>query len=151
MYGRNFSSKMNLSYDYMDSFARFDESRLPSQDAFFSKLSDSPCSDTEYAHATQVWAAFECESMADYHDIYLKCDVLILEDFFEKFRVICLAHYSLDAVQYYTDHGLAWDAALKMSRVSLELITDIDMYHFIEKSIRGGISGQLPHTARVRC
>ena len=57
------------AYDYMDSFARFDESRLPSQDAFFSKFSDSPCSDTEYAHATQVWTAFECESMADYHDI----------------------------------------------------------------------------------
>ena len=46
-------------YDYMDSFARFDESRLPSQDAFFSKLSDSPCSDTEYANATQVWTVFE--------------------------------------------------------------------------------------------
>ena len=52
-------------YDYMNSFARFDESRLPSQDAFFSKLSDSPCSDTEYAHATQVCNAFECESVAD--------------------------------------------------------------------------------------
>ena len=47
-------------YDYMDSLARFDECRLPSQDAFFSKLSNSPYSDTEYAHATQVWAAFEC-------------------------------------------------------------------------------------------
>ena len=53
-------------YDYMDSFA--------------SKLSDSPCSDMEYAHATQVWAAFECESMADYHNIYLKCDVLLLAE-----------------------------------------------------------------------
>ena len=78
--------------------------------------------------------------MADYHDIYLKCDVLLLADFFENFRAICLAHYSLDAVHYYTAPGLASDAALKMSRVSLELITDIDMYHFIEKSIRGGIS-----------
>ena len=48
-------------YDYMDSFTRFDESRLPSQDAFFSELSDSPCSDTEYAHATQVRTAFECQ------------------------------------------------------------------------------------------
>ena len=47
-------------YDYIDSFATFDESRLPSQDAFFNKLTDSPCSDTEYAHATQVWTAFEC-------------------------------------------------------------------------------------------
>ena len=76
-------------YNYMDSFARFDESRLPSQDAFFSKLSDSPCSDTEYAHTTRVWAAFEGESMADYHDLYLKCDVLLLTDFFDKFRATC--------------------------------------------------------------
>ena len=77
--------------------------------------------------------------MADYHDIYLKCDVLLLADFFEKFRASCLAHYSLDAVHYYIASGSAWDAALKMTHVSLELITDIDMYHFIEKSIQGGI------------
>ena len=64
--------------DCMDSFARFDESRLPTQDAFLSKLSDSPCSDTEYAHEAKVWTAFECELMADHHDIYLKCDVLLL-------------------------------------------------------------------------
>ena len=76
-------------YDYMDCFARFDESRLTSQDAFFSMLPDSPCSDTEYAHATRVWAAFECESIAEYLDIYLKFDVLLLTDFFEKFRATC--------------------------------------------------------------
>ena len=122
-------------YDYMDSFTRFDESRLPSQDAFFTKLSDSPCSDMEYAHSTQVWAAFECESMADYYDIYLKCDVLLLADFFEKFYASCLAHNSRDAVHYYTAPGLAWDAALKMTHVTLELMTDIDMYHFVENSI----------------
>ena len=60
------------SLQIMDSSARFNESRLPSQDAFFSKLSDSLCSDTEYVHATQMWTAFEFESMAVYHDIYLK-------------------------------------------------------------------------------
>ena len=43
------------SYDYMNSFNRFDEIILPSQDAFFSKLSGSPCSDSEYTHATRVW------------------------------------------------------------------------------------------------
>ena len=127
-------------YDYMDSFDRLDDSRLPLQDAFFSKLSDSPCSDTEYAHATQVLTAFECESMVNYHDIYLKCDVLLLTDFFERFRATCLAHYSLDAVHYYTNPGLAWGAAPRMTHVSLELITDINMYHFTENSIRGGIS-----------
>ena len=124
----------------MDSFARFDESRLPSQDVFFSWLSDSPCSDTEYAHATQMWTAFQCESMTDYHDIYLKSDVLLLADFFETFRATCLAQYSLNVVHYYTAPALTWDAALRMTHFSLELITDKDMYHFVENSIRGGFS-----------
>ena len=113
-------------YAYMDIVARFDESRLPSQDALFSKLSNNPCLDTEYAHTTQVWTAFECESIADYHDIYMKCDVLLLAEFLENFRAICLTYYILDAVHYYTAPGLAWDAALRMTHVSLELITDID-------------------------
>ena len=71
-------------YDYMDSFDRFDGTKLPSQDAFFSKLSGSPCSDSEY---TQL----DCRTMADYHDIYLQLDVLLLAHFFERFRTTCLA------------------------------------------------------------
>ena len=52
----------------------------------------------------------------------------------------CLSDYGLDPLRHYTTPGLAWDAALTMSRVNLELITDIDMYTFIEDSIRGGIA-----------
>ena len=63
-------------YEYMDSFARLDESRLPSQDAFFNKLFDSPCSEAEDAHAIRWGTAFGYESMADYPDIYLRCAAL---------------------------------------------------------------------------
>ena len=134
---------LSITVDRLAKTPEVDEFKyvLPSQDAFFGKLFDSSCSVTEYAHATQVWTVFECESMADYHDIYLKCDVLLLTDFFEKFRATCLAHYSLDDVHYYTAHGLDWDAALRMTHVSLELMTDIVMYHFIENSIRVGPQG----------
>ena len=76
----------------------------------------------------------------DYHDVYLKSDVLLLADFFEKFRCACLSDYGLDPLHYYTTPGLDWDAALKMSRVDLELITDLDMYTFLQDSMRGGIS-----------
>ena len=47
---------------------------------------------------------------------------------------------SLDPLHYYTTPGLAWDAALRMSRVDLQLITDNHMHNFVENSIRGGIS-----------
>ena len=59
---------------------------------------------------------------------------------FEKFRRTCLDFYKLDPLHYYTTPGLAWDAALRMSRVDLELITNENIYNMIENSIRGGIS-----------
>ena len=30
---------------------------------------------------------FEMETMKDYHDLYLKCDILLLADMFEKFII----------------------------------------------------------------
>ena len=77
-------------YDYIGSFGRFDETKLLSQDAFFSKLFGRPCSDSEKTHATRVWTAFGCRTMADYHDIYLQLDVFLLADLFKEFRTTCL-------------------------------------------------------------
>ena len=71
-------------YSYMDSFDRFKEIELPSQDAFFSKLSGSRCSDSEYTHATRVRDAFRCETMTDCHNIYLQLELLPLADFYRK-------------------------------------------------------------------
>ena len=51
-----------------------------------------------------------------------------------------MQYYQLDPCHYFTSPGLSWDAMLKMADVKLELITDIDMYQFIEKGMRGGIS-----------
>ena len=128
------------AYDYMDSFDRFGETKLSSQDAFFSKLSGSPWSDSEYIHATRVWDVYGCKTIADHQDIYLQLDVLLLAAFFEKFRKTCLEFYSIDPLPYYTTPGLTWNAALRMSRIDLHLIADKDMYHLVENSIRGGIS-----------
>ena len=68
--------------------------------------------------------------------------MLLIADFFEKFHTTCLEYCSLDPVHYYITPGLVWDAALRVSRVDLQLITDVDMYHFVENSIRGGISSR---------
>ena len=106
-------------YDYTESVERFDENELPSQDAFFNKLSGSSCSDRDYAHASRVWDEFGCETIADYQDVYFQLDVLLLMDFFEKFRRTCLEFYSIDPLHYYTTPALAWDASLGMSRVEL--------------------------------
>ena len=119
----------------------FEETELPPQNEFFSKLSDSPCSEYTHVHAQTIqsihmWDPFRCKTIADYHDIYLQLNVLLLADCFEKFRKTCLELYSLDPLHYYATPGLAWDAALRMIRVDLQLITDSDMYNFVENSIR---------------
>ena len=78
--------------------------------------------------------------MADYYDHYLKKDVLLLAHIFEKFIDTCLKFYKLDPCHYFSSSGLNWDAVLKMTGLKLEKISDIDMYLFIEKGLRAGIS-----------
>ena len=80
------------------------------------------------------------KNMGDYHDHYLKKDVLLLADVFEKLIDTCLKYYELDPCHYFSSPGLSWDSMLKMTGVKLEKISDIDQYLFIEKGTRGGIS-----------
>ena len=56
------------------------------------------------------------------------------------YLLICIKNYNLDPAHYYTAPGLAWDAALKVTNVELELLADIDMLLMVEKGIRGGVS-----------
>ena len=74
--------------------------------------------------------------MSDYHDPYLKTDVSLLTDDFEKFTNACLEYYGLDPCHYSSSPGLSWDAVLKMTEIELELISDIDMYLFVEERMR---------------
>ncbi len=78
--------------------------------------------------------------MKDYHDLYLKTDVLLLADIMTEFRRVCKEVYELDALHYYTVPGLTWDVMLKITEVEIDLISDPDMYLMVERGIRGGIS-----------
>ena len=127
-------------YDYMDSFQKFSETQLPKRDDFYSLLTNEEISESEYAHAQKVWETFGIENMGQYHDLYLKSDVLLLADIFQNFREINLTNSGLDPAHYVSSPGLSWDAMLKMTNVKLDLISDVDMQNFIEKGMRGGIS-----------
>ena len=78
--------------------------------------------------------------MGDYHDFYLKTDVLLLADVFEEFINTCIDYYGLDPCHYFSSPGLSWDVMLKITGIELDLISDIEMHLFIEKGMRRGIS-----------
>ena len=126
-------------YDYMDSFDKFN-SPLPKKEEFYSILNNEHISDENYKHAQNVWNTFNLKNMGEYHDLYLQSDILLLTDVFENFRKTCLEYYKLDPCHYFTSPGLSWDAMLKMTDIKLELMTDVDMFQFIEKGLRDGIS-----------
>ncbi|XP_072389467.1 uncharacterized protein [Diabrotica undecimpunctata] len=127
-------------YSYLDNFSKLDEVSLPTQEEFFDILKGEGISDEKYLRAKRVWEVFNCNTLGEYSDVYLKSDILLLADVFENFRHNCLFNYKLDPAQYLTAPSLSWDAMLRKTNVQLELLTDIDMLHFFKKGIRGGIS-----------
>ncbi|KAJ8910231.1 hypothetical protein NQ315_015923 [Exocentrus adspersus] len=120
-------------YNFVDSLDKLDYDRLPSKSEFYDKLNDEAVSELDYCRAQRVWELFNCQNLGEYSDIYLKSDILLLCDVFQNFRKICFETYKLDPAQYFTAPGLAWDAMLKLTKVNLELLTDIDMIHMLKK------------------
>ena len=119
---------------------RFKEDKLPDIDCFFSSLKNSGITREEYQRACDVWKVFGFKTLGEYHNLYLKTDVLLLCDVFEKFVSVCLRDYSLDPSHYFSICGLSWDAKLKITGVILEKIHDINVHLFLEKGMRGRVS-----------
>ena len=113
-------------YEYMDSWDKFNRS-LPSIDKFYSNLNMSGISDGDYEHARKVWKEFGIKNMGEYHDLYLRTDVILLENLFKSFRQFCLDNYELDSSHFYTAPGLAWKACSKKTGIKLELLKDQDV------------------------
>ena len=113
---------------------------MPDKDCFFNSLKDCGITDEEYQRAINVWNIFNIKNLGEYRNLYLKTDVLLLCDVFQKFINVCLMDYGLDPCYYFSCLGLAWDAMLKMTGIKVENINDIDMYSFLEKGMRRGLS-----------
>ena len=89
---------------------------MPDRSNFFSSLKDECISEKDYLKANSIWSVFKMNTMSDYHDLYLKAQVLLLADVFEKCISTCLCHYGLDPCHYFSSPGLSWDAMLKMTK-----------------------------------
>ena len=124
----------------MSSWDSLEEMQLPPIEAFYSKLSVSPITSDDYQHAQRVWKEFRIHNLGDYHDLYLRTDVVLLANMYEAFRETSLEHYKLDPAHFYTSPGLAWKACLKCTGIRLELLPDPNMLLMFEHAIRDGIT-----------
>ena len=127
-------------YDYMNAFDKFNDEQLPSKEQFYSRLTEEGITNDDYTKAKQIWKHFGIKNMGEYHDLYLKTDVLLLTDVFENFRDMCLSYYGLDPVYYYTLPNFAFDAMLKLTGIEIDLVYDQEMYEMIEAGLRGGMT-----------
>ena len=136
-------------YEYMTDWDKFKETKLPPREAFYSKLNMAGVTKKDYEHAGRVWKELRLKDFGEYHDLYLKTDVILLANIFEEFRKVCLKNYGLDPAHFYTAPGLAWKACIKKTRIRLELLLDPDMLLMFERAIRGGITQSINRWAKA--
>ena len=86
-------------YEYIDSHNRFKETELPPIQKFHGQLSGK-ISQNDYIHAQKVWKEFECKNLGEYHDLYLKTDVLSLADVWTQLQKMSIECDELDPSHY---------------------------------------------------
>ena len=86
---------------------KFDEKELPVKESFYSNLTMEDISDTDYKHANNVFKKFNVNNLGEYHDLYVRSDMLLLADVFENFRNACMNNYKLDPARFISLPGLA--------------------------------------------
>ena len=102
----------------MDDWERFIETSLPEKENIYTHLNMEYNTDADYTHAKKVCKDFEIKNLGEYHDLHVQSgNTLLLADVFENFRNMCLEIYDLDPEKLLSAPGLAWQAALKLTKV----------------------------------
>ena len=132
-------------YEWFDSIDKLHETTLPPKEAFFSKLKHSGITDKENKQAIDCWKYTKYETIKDYMMLYLKTDVLLSVDVFEKFRAMCLEYYEIDPCYTYSTPGLTWLCGLKYTNVRFEYYKEntVNIYDTIQHGISGGLASVL--------
>ena len=111
------------TYEWVDSYKKFNNQQLPPKECFYSSIKyrkrdndNGHISNEQYLHLKSVWNTFNFNTFRDFHNHYLKKDVLLLADVFEKFISASLKNYNLDLCHYFSIPGLSWNTMLKWQK-----------------------------------
>ena len=87
-----------------------------------------------------IWKSFQCSNLGEFLEIYLEYDVLMLADIIENFRNECLTNFHLDPINFVSTPSFSYHAMLLFSGVVFEPIPTLEMYYFVLRAKRGGLS-----------
>ena len=134
-----FLQRVVYPYEYIDDWKKTQGTTLPEKEDFCSHLNMEDITNAYYTHTKKVCKDFEIKDSGEYYDLYVQSNTLLLADIFENFRNMRLKMYELVPAKFLPAPGLAWQVALKKTKVKLDLLTDIDILLMVEKNIGGGI------------
>ena len=107
------------SYEYIESWEKFNETTITSKEAFYSNLNLEGITDEDYNHAQKIRDVFKIRNLGEYYDLYVQSDTLLLADIFENFRDKYIDIYELDPSHFVSAPGFAWQACLKKTKEEL--------------------------------
>ena len=114
--------------------------QLPAQSQFFSSLRGSSISDSDYIHAAAVWDKFQCQSLRDYTELYVRADSYQLAEAIFNMRDVIMAEFKVDLCHYLSLPMMSKDIMLKYTECEMALLHDLEMINFFKSNIRGGLS-----------
>jgi len=132
--------KMPMLYEYITCLQVLEETKLPPEgQAWYSTLRDKQTSHKDVVHAQQIWNRFQCQTINDFLDVYLKVDVFGLRDVIAAFRERTKGIYGLDPLHFIGLPGFALQAALRQTGTVVKPYT-ADVYDTLFRGNTGGIS-----------
>ena len=137
--------KGSFPYEFLDCEAKLNLVECPPYEAFFSSLNNSNISDEDYRNVQAIYTAFSLPDLRSLLELYCKQDVCILADCMEFYRGMVRTNYNLEAVAYYSSPALSFDAALKLTKVEIELLQTATEYNFVASAVRGGVAMASQH------
>ena len=100
----------------MDDWEKFNKTSLPEKEDFYSHLNIEHITNANYVH-----------------DLYVYCDTLLLAEIFENIRNMCIDIYEFDPANFLLAWRSAWQAALKKTKMKLDILTDIEVLLMVEE------------------
>ena len=133
--------KLAYPYEYFNSNDDYNKTVYNlKKENFFSKLKNKCPDDEEIQRTKEIIETFDIKSGEELTKLYLKSDVVLLADVFEKFIKISIEEFGINPLYCVSLPSYTWQCGMKHTDIKLQSLQDKDMILLLENNIRGSIS-----------